>query len=672
MTLERLELLLTATGFDRAAKEVKGLANASGEAAAKQTLFQKATTGAGVAANQLSGGLIPATKGLQAAAVAGGALVGVGLAKFAADAVGEFVSLASQVREFQRASGASAEDASRFVAVLDDMQISSETGSKAIFKMAREIGQGGGELAKFGVEVARNKDGTTNLTETLLNVSDAYTAMHDPAERAALVQAAFGRAGKELIPVLEQGRKGLKDFFADAEKHGQLLSDDDVTRARQLELALDDLQDTFRGFKLEAGQFLVPAVTTGLQGVTQTLEVVNSGFEVAGGSLATFGSQVGATLSYFSPLNTAMHEGSAAVNLFQGNFATAGEEFVKGIPVIGAVTSALGLFGSETNKSAETADKLKNAQIRLNELALEGKKGTSEWKDAQRDARSASNDLAGAQRDVGNAIQDTTTKMYSQQQANLAMLGAGLALKGSVLGVAEALNHQKEVQDDASVAAQFGVNKSLEVQRANLQVEQAIFGVVNAAGAKAAADAASLGPIEQQKRATDAQRDALTNLGNLFPGLREQLFWYGLSLIEATPEARNTHVSVSGVDDAISRLGRLQGALAAVGGGGIGVRVDAEGNVIPGTAGGGDITRAGFHWVGEHGPEIRYSPAGTRVLPADLSRQISGGAGASGGQPIVIPLTVELDGQVLGETTITYFNGKAEGGPFLRADVVPA
>ena len=154
-----------------------------------------------------------AGKALGIAAAGAGAFAAVKLAEFAKDAADEWVNLAAQVRDFQRASGASADEASRWVAVLDDMGLAADTGGKAAFKLGKEIDNGGEKLKAFGIEVATNEDGSRNLTETLLNVADAYTETEDPATKAALAQAAFGKAGLNLIPILEQGRKGSQGVF---------------------------------------------------------------------------------------------------------------------------------------------------------------------------------------------------------------------------------------------------------------------------------------------------------------------------------------------------------------------------------------------------------------------------------------------------------------------------
>lgn len=228
-----------------------------------------------------------ATGSLMGPAIAGGAaLAGVAVAKFAFDGAQAFVGLAGEIRNFQRASGASAEESSRFVAALDDLGVSSEAGASAIFKLGKSLKDGGTNLKAFGIEVARNKDGTTDLTGTMLNVADAYAKTSDPAKRAELAFAAFGKQGQALIPVLEQGRAGLDAFFKGAESGRQIFSQADLDKARQYELAVDELQDTFRGLKLEAGESLLPYLTSLATGAAKTLEFGNKIKDSLGGAFS--------------------------------------------------------------------------------------------------------------------------------------------------------------------------------------------------------------------------------------------------------------------------------------------------------------------------------------------------------------------------------------------------
>src|SRR5262249_41920701 len=149
--------------------------------------------------------------------------------------VHSFVELADKVRKFKEISGASAEESSRFVSVLDQLGISSDTGARGMFLFGKAVAGHEQALKSLGIQVARNSDGNVNLTESLLNVSDAFRATPDPARRAQIAAAAFGRSGSALIPILERGRKGLQDFFDAAEGSHQILTDADLKAALDYE-----------------------------------------------------------------------------------------------------------------------------------------------------------------------------------------------------------------------------------------------------------------------------------------------------------------------------------------------------------------------------------------------------------------------------------------------------
>ncbi|MDQ3756502.1 MAG: hypothetical protein M3394_01470, partial [Actinomycetota bacterium] len=235
---------LTTTVGNLASSFTSKLGPAGGMA---ESALARITSGAGTAGSALQTGL------------AGGAVAGAaGLAALAVKGVSSFVSLASEVRNFARASGASAEEASRWVAVADDMGIESEKLSSSLFKLGKTVGADEEALRKHGIELARNEDGTVNLTETMLNVADAFAGTTDPAKRAEIATAAFGKSGKDLIPILEQGREGLKAFFEGAEGDRQILSQEDLDSAREYELALDNLGDAIGGLERGLGKTLVP------------------------------------------------------------------------------------------------------------------------------------------------------------------------------------------------------------------------------------------------------------------------------------------------------------------------------------------------------------------------------------------------------------------------------
>ncbi|SDG95061.1 hypothetical protein [Klenkia brasiliensis] len=207
---------------------------------------------------QALGDRVGITGDLLRTGIAVGATVGFGvLVAKAGEAVNAYVDLAGEVRNFQRISGAGAEEASRYVAVFDDLQISSDKAGTALGRLARVDAS---KLEQYGVAVAYADDGTVSLTETLLNVADAYARTEDPQQRVLLGNAAFGKGFQELIPLLEQGRSGLQGYF-EGVNAGQIYTQEALDQAREYELALDALQDAAADFGQAFGQTVVPALT---------------------------------------------------------------------------------------------------------------------------------------------------------------------------------------------------------------------------------------------------------------------------------------------------------------------------------------------------------------------------------------------------------------------------
>lgn len=275
--------------------------------------------------------------------IATAASVGFGvLVAKAGEAVNRYVDLAGEVRNFQRASGASAEESSRFVAVLDDLQISADQGSAAIGKLARVDP---GKLAEFGIEVERASDGTVSLTETLLNVADAYARTEDPQQRALLGNAAFGRSYQQLIPLLEQGRSGLQSYF-DGVSEGQVYTQEALDQTRQYELAIDSLQDALADFGQAFGSTVVPALTNVVNagaGVITFLQDLPGPVQDFGTSIATAGVAglaLNKVLDSLSGKEGRVGQLAGSLSSF-GRFGTVGLAIGAGLPVYDALDAKI-------------------------------------------------------------------------------------------------------------------------------------------------------------------------------------------------------------------------------------------------------------------------------------------------------------------------------------------
>jgi hypothetical protein len=109
--------------------------------------------------------------------------------------------------------------------------------SKSMFEAADGTGPAAIAFKQLGIEV-KNSDGNLRSTnEIMLEVADRFSKMQDGANKTALAMAIFGRGGAALIPLLNQGKKALEEQADEAQRFGQIIS-------QQTAIAADRFMDT--------------------------------------------------------------------------------------------------------------------------------------------------------------------------------------------------------------------------------------------------------------------------------------------------------------------------------------------------------------------------------------------------------------------------------------------
>lgn len=268
---ERLSILIDAkTGgavkeFDKVAKSTKDL-----EAGTTRT--SKALQSMGLS-GKVSG------QALAAGVTAGVATAGAAIAAFAIKSVGHFNETAQSVRAFQRVTGQSAEDASHFVAAFDDMGVSAEQASSSMFKLSKNISTGGKALTDLGIGIEHTANGSTDLQGTFLNIADAVSKTSDPAKRAEIAFAAFGKSGAALLPILEKGKKGIEELFKNSDLN---FSQAQLDSAEDYRLAMDHLGDSIGKVQNRIGGALVPSLAQAAEGTAVLVDKTLSASEHTG------------------------------------------------------------------------------------------------------------------------------------------------------------------------------------------------------------------------------------------------------------------------------------------------------------------------------------------------------------------------------------------------------
>lgn len=185
-------------------------------------------------------GLVSLKRSILDAAAVGGTLIaaGYGIKKAFDETINTLVAYADQVRTIQNGTGASAEDASKLIQILDDQKVSYEQLEKAIAKSGKAY------------------DFTIN---GIANMSESYLKLQTSQEKAAFMQARFGKQWVDFVPIMQQGKQAILDA-ADAVDKSLVLNQKAVDMARMYEIAQDNVNDSITGFKYTLGQKALPAV----------------------------------------------------------------------------------------------------------------------------------------------------------------------------------------------------------------------------------------------------------------------------------------------------------------------------------------------------------------------------------------------------------------------------
>lgn len=128
----------------------------------------------------------------------------------------------------------------------------------------------------LGVDV-KNADGSLKSSDTVLGeIADRFAGMEDGAGKTALAVKLFGRAGADLIPLLNQGSKGLAEMKDEAEKLGVIVGGDLARASEQFNDNLTRLGTVTEAFGISIANTVLPSLN-------QFVEQLIAGVKAAGG-----------------------------------------------------------------------------------------------------------------------------------------------------------------------------------------------------------------------------------------------------------------------------------------------------------------------------------------------------------------------------------------------------
>lgn len=118
---------------------------------------------------------------------------------------------------------------------------------------------------ELGINVKDNQGNFKDVSILLAEVADKFQGMEDGAKKAwAADQLLGGDVGSRLVPMLNKGAEGIKEFTAEAEKMGLVVTDSQAQTANALKDKVSTIGQTLNGMFTQVGaaaqQDLIPVL----------------------------------------------------------------------------------------------------------------------------------------------------------------------------------------------------------------------------------------------------------------------------------------------------------------------------------------------------------------------------------------------------------------------------
>ena len=561
-----------------------------------------------------------ASLGLQLGALGGVAsLGGIGLmAKQAIDAADNLGKMAQKV-------GVSVESLSalEYAGKLSDVSLEQlGTGLKKLSVNLNEVGSGGDNdaaaaLKALGISATDSSGKLRNADAVFADVAEAFAGMKDGAGKTALAVAIFGKAGSDLIPMLNAGAKGLAEMRGEAEALGLVFTGDAAKQAEAFNDNLTRLAESSRGFGNEVATIVLPTLSQLAQ------EFVNSAKEGTG-----FASMLGAGVK--TTLEAIAVTGANVVYVFKAigseiggiaaQMAALARGDFQGFKFIGEAMK------EEAAKARAELDKLE--QRILNPQAPEAGParaqrdapifGGGKDKAGKKEKELSAEDMAyggykGAYKDFVDAIKRATDDAAAAADADvqiekdkqdriMAVVRETYDGKLAVL--------QKELQAAAQLLDEGMINEDQWAEYANVRIEA--FAKVKDEGVEA---------FKELERAIEgwgkASADAFVEFAFTGKGSFSDMVQSILKDMAKMIVYQNVMKPMaSSISDSIGSSGGIGGFFSSLFGGG--------------RANGGPVNPGQYYVVGENGPEILVPNSSGTVIPN------GGGMGGGGSTSVVI------------------------------------
>lgn len=124
-------------------------------------------------------------------------------------------------------------------------------------------------FSKLGVSVKDASGKLLPTDEVLLSLADKFKAMPGGAQKTALAMGVFGKAGADIIPMLNEGSAGIQTMLNRADELGITLSTELAQAGDTFNDSMDEMLGALTGVRNLVGGQLLPILTPLIKKITE-------------------------------------------------------------------------------------------------------------------------------------------------------------------------------------------------------------------------------------------------------------------------------------------------------------------------------------------------------------------------------------------------------------------
>ena len=213
-----------------------------------------------------------------AAAIAGAAMV----QRMARDAdmmakVGQRVGMATdELSGLRFAAEQSGVEFNRLVTGMQRM-------SRQVAEASTGVGRGAEAFSAMGIEVKTASGALRSQGDILRDIATRFATYQDGAAKAALAQEIFGRAGAQMIPLLNQGSDGIQALTDQAERLGIIIDQDAANAAERFNDSLNAIKKAGEGLANQIYEAFIPGLANYAEQLAKGAEQGEAFQEIAEG-----------------------------------------------------------------------------------------------------------------------------------------------------------------------------------------------------------------------------------------------------------------------------------------------------------------------------------------------------------------------------------------------------